>query len=143
MKLRILLIAVHCLFFLNGTHAVEKSTFVKNVKTIIDNSTNNDNYWYGRYVQGKMDGNGEPVNNSFKYGCWLATYIWKYSGIVETITMATNKDGTLSFIDVSTNGEDPFLGCGCKAYVPKSGGYETCASYAFYGFTTNKYGHKH
>ena len=67
MKLRILLIAVHCLLFLNSTHAVEKSTFVKNVRTIIGNSTNNDKYWYGRYVQGKMDGNGEPVNDSYKY----------------------------------------------------------------------------
>lgn len=34
-------------------------------------------------------------------------------------------------------------GCGCKAYVPKGGGNEACASCAFYGCTTNKFGHKH
>lgn len=58
-------------------------------------------------------------DESAKYdivGCWVATYTWKYSGIVETITMDINKDGTLSFIDVSTNGEDPFLGNGRWEY---------------------------
>lgn len=34
-------------------------------------------------------------------------------------------------------------GCGCKAYVPVSSGNVSCASCAFYGCTTNKFGHKH
>lgn len=67
MKLRILLIAFHCMFFLNATSATEKITSVENERTIIGNSTNNDKYWYGRYVQGTMDGNGEPINDSYKY----------------------------------------------------------------------------
>ena len=61
----------------------------------------------------------ETVEESAKYdivGCWVATYTWKYSGIVETITMDINKDGTLSFLDVSTNGEDPFSGSGHWEY---------------------------
>ena len=61
----------------------------------------------------------ETAEESAKYdivGCWVATYTWKYSGIVETITMDINKDGTLSFIDVSTNGEDPFSGSGRWEY---------------------------
>ena len=62
----------------------------------------------------------ETVEESAKYdivGCWVATYTWKYSDIVETITMDINKDGTLSFIDVSTNGErDPFSGSGHWEY---------------------------
>lgn len=58
-------------------------------------------------------------NESAKYdivGCWVATYTWKYSGIVETITMDINKDGTLSFLEVSTNGDAPFLGSGHWEY---------------------------
>lgn len=58
-------------------------------------------------------------DTSAKYdivGCWVATYTWKYSGIVETITMDINKDGTLSFLDVSTNGEDPFSESGHWEY---------------------------
>ena len=62
----------------------------------------------------------ETTSESAKYdivGCWVATYTWKYSGIVETITMDINKDGTLSFIDVSTDGErDPFSGSGYWEY---------------------------
>lgn len=61
----------------------------------------------------------ETVEESAKYdivGCWVATYTWKYSGIVETITMDINKNGTLSFIDVSTNGKDPFSGSGRWEY---------------------------
>ena len=38
-------------------------------------------------------------------------------------------------------------GYGCnlcaQSGVPKGGGNETCASCAFYGCTTNKFGHKH
>lgn len=62
---------------------------------------------------------GSLEDTSAKYdivGCWVATYTWKYSGIVETITMDINKDGTLSFLDVSTNGEDPFSGSGHWEY---------------------------
>lgn len=58
-------------------------------------------------------------DESAKYdivGCWVATYTWKYSGIVETITMDINKDGTLSFLEVSTNGDAPFLGSGHWEY---------------------------
>ena len=62
----------------------------------------------------------ETTSESAKYdivGCWVATYTWKYSGSVETITMDINKDGTLSFIDVSTDGErDPFSGSGRWEY---------------------------
>lgn len=63
--------------------------------------------------------NETTEDESAKYdivGCWMATYTWAYSGIVETITMEINRDGTLSFLDVSTNGEDPFLGSGTWIY---------------------------
>lgn len=49
-------------------------------------------------------------------GSWKATYEWAYSGIVETITMEINRDGTLSFIDVSSNERDPFIGGGTWVY---------------------------
>lgn len=66
MKSRLLLFAIHCLFFLNVTYAVEKNTFDENEKTIIGNSTNNDKYWYNGYLQGKMDGNGKPIDDAYK-----------------------------------------------------------------------------
>lgn len=34
---------------------------------IIGKSTNNDKYWYGRYVYAKMDNNGTPITDSYKY----------------------------------------------------------------------------
>lgn len=63
----------------------------------------------------------EPIeDDSAKYdivGCWVATYTWTYSGIVSTITMDINKDGTLSFLEVSTNENNaPFLGGGKWEY---------------------------
>lgn len=33
--------------------------------------------------------------------------------------------------------------CGCKAYVPIGPGKTACAGCAYYGCTTNKFGHKH
>ena len=59
-------------------------------------------------------------DDSFKYdvvGTWKAIYTWSYSGIVETITMDINSDGTLTFLDVSTNEEnDPYIGSGSWTY---------------------------
>ncbi len=70
-------------------------------------------------IENISSSNETPGDASAKYdivGCWVATYKWAYSGIVETITMEINRDGTLSFLDVSSNGEEPFLGSGTWVY---------------------------
>lgn len=70
-------------------------------------------------IENISSSNETTEDESAKYdivGSWMATYTWAYSGIVETITMEINRDGTLSFLDVSTNGEDPFLGSGNWIY---------------------------
>lgn len=69
-KLKVLFAAIICFSCVYAVHAKSecKMASISNddVK-IIGKSTNNDKYWYGRYVYAKFDSNGNPITDSYKY----------------------------------------------------------------------------
>lgn len=86
-----------------------------------------------------------PVCNG--YGCNLCAQsgngtVWV--PVEEHIT-ETRKGSTVTFRGKTKTvyGHCNNPRCECKKYVPKSEGNPACASCAFYGCTTNKFGHQH
>lgn len=55
-----------CVHVIYAENFQQAKSSKENIK-IIGKSTNNDKYWYGRYVYAKMDNNGTPIADSFKY----------------------------------------------------------------------------
>lgn len=60
------IICIFCVHVIYAENSQQAASSDNNVK-IIGNSTNNDKYWYGRHVYTKMDSNGNPISDSYKY----------------------------------------------------------------------------